>query len=228
MLGEHSAPSGTIARVLLAADLPAPVSWRSCTDRPSTRRSGADPGEQRQDCPIHRNTLSCHGCHNDRHRCGSPCGSHVQGCADHLVPPGCCVEWANLIRAGAPPSGWIISAACSSRTVSLSAATSIVGAVIAASCADGQFCGGAARSRTFATIAGQRSGSGATSRQARCYGLSQSWPASPPPPGIQAARRTSASLDPAAGDHRPPLLSSTLSPPSWTSKMKCGAGSPLQ
>ena len=57
MRGEHSAPSGTIARVLLAADLPAPVSWRSCTDRPSTRRSGADPGEQRQDCPIHRNTL---------------------------------------------------------------------------------------------------------------------------------------------------------------------------
>ena len=35
-------------------------------------------------------------------------------------------------------------------------------------------------------------------------------------------------LDPSAGDHRPPLLSSTRSPPSWTSKMKCGAGSPLQ
>jgi hypothetical protein len=61
-----------------------------------------------------------------------------------------------------------------------------------------------------------------------CDSAGTSSPDEPSGRGLRQCAGISASSDPAAGAHRPPLLSSTRSPPSWTSKMKCGAGSPLQ
>ena len=93
MPGEHSAPPGTIARVLLAADLAAPVSYRSFTDRPSTRRSDACPAEQRQDCPIRPDTFLRHSCPKPR----TPARLTWWFSSRMVVvitSPRCCDEWA--------------------------------------------------------------------------------------------------------------------------------------